>query len=579
MVDKTYLKLFSGYERIIISVGVIVLLILGFMPSDLFWVIIKIVVGLGLVFAVFTIFAAPTTGDAKNGGDDFPDMEEENQDWLQLENDQDVEKAFSAFLENTLQLIKKVMVSDTVGLLFANYSKKQFTIRKILSDSPEQLISGNSFDILKGLPSLILRNRTPLIENHLPESPEILPYYRIGENPSRSFIGVPIYFNDLIIGVLCADSQVEEAYSSDDLQILQQFARLITVQLLNSNKLYEYETENWVANVLYQVSQEINQINGFDELWRYLLSKVPEIVPCDRVSIARRTEDGRAEIVALSAGIGNVKIGKQIPLTEGIIGWVIRKNQPLMVEDFSGKEKYVPRFFAEETPAKEFLSLLSVPVSADGRAVAAICLEAYKADQFKEQHKQILQTLANLAASIFSKIQIIEHLKQTNERDAATGLSNRRAFYWLFPRLLRLADDSRLPVFVLFLRLSFQLKTESEESRQKTIREFLTLLLPSLPENDYIFRLFSDTFAVMSLSKKPDDLLKEANDLLAKVSGKKVWADGEADRVRLNIGILDRAVLSANVEEVLENGRRALEQAEEKGGSNFVILQQDLKPI
>ena len=84
------------------------------------------------------------------------------------------------------------------------------------------------------------------------------------------------------------DSEVEEAYSNEDLDILRHFGNLITVQIFGSNKLYDYESENWLANVLFDVSQEMNQIQSVEELWGYLLRKLPDIIGCDRISISQK---------------------------------------------------------------------------------------------------------------------------------------------------------------------------------------------------------------------------------------------------------------------------------------------------
>ncbi len=91
------------------------------------------------------------------------------QDWIKIANDQDVEELFQKFLDSSLQLVKRVLVSNTVILLFVNYSKKEFSVRHCISSNPDLMLPQNSFDIQKGLPSLVLRNRLALIENHLPE--------------------------------------------------------------------------------------------------------------------------------------------------------------------------------------------------------------------------------------------------------------------------------------------------------------------------------------------------------------------------------------------------------------------------
>ncbi len=568
---------FPGYGKLFLLLGIVTLFVLSLLPSSIYWIILKTVVFIFLIWVVQKgfHFGEIYLSEEEESKEEIPELNEEDQQWIKLDEDRDVEEIFADFLKNAIALVKTVLVSDTVALLFVNYSARKFTIREITSNHPENLVTRKSFDIMSGLPSLILRNRTPLIENHLPEGQEIVPYYQPGKSPAKSFIGTPVYFNDLIIGVLCADTGAEEAYSNEDLEILKNVARLITVQIHNSNKLYEYETENWVAKVLYEMSQGMNTITTTRELWRFLKKEIPEVIPCDRIAIVEREDSTMARIVGLNGGVGNVKEGKPIPLTEGIVGWVIRKNQPLMVDDFSQKENYVPRFFAEETPAREYLSLLCVPISEGDTSIGAICLEGYRARNFKDQQKRLLQTVANLAASIYTKTQMMDRLAQGNYIDSRTGLHNLNAFKWLFPIEFTRAISSPEKFFLIFLQLHFEMKSESREIFEKTVQEFLSLSLPLLKDVDYIFRLFPDTFAVISQSRGAEALKHWVLELIEKVTGKKVWAEGNSNEVGIHIGIIPHYSLTADAEEALQKGERMLDVAREKGFNAFAIYQAD----
>ncbi len=562
----------DGYK--IILLGVVVLFILGLLPTTTLWIFFKILFFLAFSVYLYNHYLA---GAFRNGvseeEEDFPELDEGEQEWLQIENDQDVEEAFGRFIENTLQLIKDVLVSDTVILLLANYSKKIFTIRHLVSSQPDLLISQKSFDYLKGLPSLVLRNRTPLIENHLPESSEILPYYRSENSTSNSFIGVPVHFNDLIIGVLCADTAAEEAYSNDDLSMMKNFSRLITTQLINSNKLYEYESENWVVNTLFEFSQGLNQIENIQKIWEYLSNKIPQFIPCDRISISLKLDEKQGEIRYLDGGTGNLKPGRKFPLNEGIVGWVIRKNQSLLVEDFSTKENYVPRFLAEETPAKEYLALLAIPISSNKNTIGAICLESYQPNSYKDQYRRIIQTIANQAGTVFITSQSLEKLQQFNYKDLDTQLENINAFNFILPREIKRARKLNLSMNVLFFKLYFQIKEDDPNLFKDTVNEFISLVLPSLEETDYIFRLNTDTFAIASVESDGIGLGQLSKKLLEKVKEKKVWANGQAYGFYISLGLIEDQHLSPDSKDLLTKGEVAIKQARLEGPNNLAFYQ------
>jgi putative methionine-R-sulfoxide reductase with GAF domain len=574
MVIKFIQSLPDHLKYLIILVGVVVLFIFGLLPHSFLWITLKIMLFLALLSFLFLIFQDSFEDGDEEDDEDFAKIADVKQEWLQIENDQDVEDLFQKFLDSTLKLIKKVLVSNTVTLLFANYKKKEFTIRHRVTDHPDLFITQNMIDIYKGLPSLVLRNRTPLIENHLPGAQEIIPYYQQNESPSSSFAAVPIFYKDYIIGVLCTDSEVEEAYSNEDLEILRHFGNLITVQIFGSNKLYEYESENWLANVLFDVSQEMNQIQSVEELWGYLLGKLPDIIGCDRISISKKLNEKQGEILGINGGTGNLKIGRQFGFNDGIVGWVMRKNQTLLVDDFSSKENYVPRFSASETPAKEYYSLLALPIATDKKPFAVICLESYRPRNFKEQHKRILQTICNQAANMYIMTRTLDHLRLLNYRDLETQLENLNAFKSLLPKEIKRATKLEYQNGLFFLKIYFQMKEEDKEIHKKTLMEFLSLILPNLSDSDYIFRLFPETFAILVSPLDGVKIQHMAEDLLEKFRQKKIWGDGQVFDFYVSIGIVPPEFITEDVEQVLHIGQESIKQSRLKGPNQIVVFQE-----
>ena len=542
-------------RSLIVLGGIVILFITGFLPQSLPWIVLNILVFVAVISLIIIQnhlpSENPSTEEVKNEPED---MENIPQDWIKISNDQDVEELFQKFLDSSLQLVKRVLVSNTVILLFVNYSKKEFNVRHTVTSNPELMIPQKSFDIHKGLPSLVLRNRQPLIENHLPEGQEIIPYYQLNENPSRSFAAVPVYYKDLIFGVLCVDSEVEEAYSNDDLEILRHFGSLISVQLFGSNKLYEYEAENWLVNTLFEVSQQMNQISSVDNLWNYLMKKIPEVIQCDRLSISRKIDDGKGQIVGINGGVGNLKSDRIFSLNEGIVGWVMRKNQPMLVEDFSQKENYVPRFYSQETPAKEYMALLILPIASGKNVLAAICLESFRVRNFKEQHKRILQTICNHAATIYLTTHSLDSLRLESFKDRQLEIENINAFKFVFPKELNRSKLLNYPLALIFISVEFQAKEKVPEVINRALSEFLSLVLPSLAHSDYIFRLSSEDFVILVSGSNGAANKDLAGLIVQKVSNKKIWADGQVGDFMINIGIVAQPWLTEDCQQILQLG-------------------------
>ncbi len=549
---------FDQYGHLVILGGLIAVFALGFLPSTVVWIGIKLVIFLAVLVLAYQYFAG--VQEEQNGEVEEPERSPDAQPWLNLESEEDIEHHFEAFLKTLLQTIKQNLVAETAILLFANYQKKQFTVRAVETDHQPHLVPAKFHPPMEGLPALILRNRTSLIENHLPEAQSILPYYRAGENPAASFLGVPVSFDGMPIGVLCVDTRVEEAYGNEDLEILQKFAELLRLQLLSSNKLYEYETENWIAKLLFEISGEFLKFQNEEELWNYLKKKIPKVIECQRFSIALRENERQGKIVCLDGGIGNLRAGLEFPLTEGIAGWVMRNNQSLLVEDFSRKENYVPRYFAQETPNREYLSLLAVPIPSRSGAQGSICLESVQRKQFNEQHKRILQTVANQVAVVLHNLHNLKILAKHNYDDLETGLLNYAAFLKFVPRELNRAKLLGLKTALVVLKLSFRLADNQEQLFPEVVKSFLSLLLPELPKTFYIFRLFSDVFAILVVGQDRVVLKEFPNRYLKQIREKKIWGDGQVHDLQIFVGGVSEEKLSASPGELQRQVTDLLEQ-------------------
>lgn len=570
MFDFVPRHLIQRYGHLLVLIGIVLLFILGLLPTTILWGAIKTIVFLGVVSFAFLYF---TNNSIENGSDEIPEEEPSaDEDWPVLENEEDIDRQFNLFLDATLSLIKNVLVADSVVLLFANYPKKTFTIRHTVSDKSELILREKAFEIKLGLPGILIHNRTPIIENHLPEGHNILPYYYDNEQSSRSFVGVPVYFNDFIIGVICADTRVEEAYSNDDLDILKQFAQILSIQLFSSNKLYEYKTENSVGNTLFEISNEMNRVQSQDGLWDYLIHKIPQILPCDRLSISLKVDEMTGEILRLEGGTGNLRKGSRFSLSEGIVGWIMRKKQSLLVEDFSSKENYVPRFTSDEFRGNDYFSLLGVPVSVDNSMLAAICLESRKTKNFDDEDKKVLQTIANQAAVVHKILLTVDNLKRYNYCDEETGLDNLTAFGKFLPKEIMKASGLGFNLDLVVIKTSFTMKEESETVHHKAIDNFLSLILPYISETGYIFRLFPDLFGIVLESPGPRDIMEYAGTLKQKVKGNKIWADGSVTDFDILIGVIRKQFLTSDVNDTLSKIEQVIAQAETENDGHAAVF-------
>lgn len=546
------------------------MLLVSFLPNTTLFIFIKLIVGVaisGTAYFYLREFADSSRSSrppVKKSDNTLTPSETSETTSANINAEEDAETHFNLFLETIVPLIQETIVSKTVVLLIVNYFKKTFYIRYKYSENPEAFSDSPDFDLNRGLMSIILKDRKALLENTLPASDDLLPYYR-GIGPAKSFLGVPLFFNDYIAGILCADSDVPESFSPDDLQILQNFGDLIGIQLAASNKLFEFESENRIIRLLFDFSKDLMAINDTEALWNYVCEKLSDVFESDRLMIISRKGENRGYISHIHGSVNALSTGYEFPDNEGVIGWVLRKNQSLMVEDFSKKENYIPRFQHDEPQVNDIQSLLAVPVSINDEATAIISVESVRPGKFDNQHKKIMETFAFQIAAFLGKIQSIERLQKDNPIDPYTRLGNETAFLNELNKEVERSRAFQKNFSLQLLRIRASNYDDGAAVDQQLAKEFITFTLPLVNSTNYIFRLEKNLFALIWPEAVVEEATASFEDIYEKVAAKKPWVDGLVEQINMNCGFIQYPATATSAAELIEKVQGALTLAEQKG--------------
>ncbi len=568
-------------KRMLPPVVLLLVLLIGFLPNSVFFFFLKIIIFIVLAGGImYFLKRSPLALD-----DETDRMEEASfqepvisppNSTLLLNSEEDIERHFNLFLETFLPLAKQILVANSVVLLLVNVYKRKFYIRAKHTDWEDSFTRESFFNLNEGLPGLILKSRKPLLENHLPESEHLLPYYQTATNPVRSFLGVPLFFDDYLIGIMCVDSEVEQSFSDEDQKILERLCDVLSIQLASSNKLYEYETKNWTTQFLSQFSKRLLEIQQTTDLFRFLGDELQSTFGADRVVISGRKNENGGKVLYVQGAPASLSVNEEFPDNEGIVGWVLRKNQSMLVEDFSTKENYIPRFLLSEKLDQEMKSFLAVPVAREDQVRLVIALESKQANSFTEQHKKILETISYQVAAFLEKATIVEQLESRNLIDPDTQLGNARAFLSELKKEISRSREFDKRFVLQLCKLNPNQAELDNELKNQLLNEFVSFLLPNLQPTDYIFRFSDMTFAIIRVEKKLKEILPEIRRVLGEISEKKAWANGFVEELYVNVGVVQFPEMGSEEPLLLENAQNALRKSEARG-FNIVEIYQGLE--
>ncbi len=201
---------------------------------------------------------------------------------------------------------------------------------------------------------------------------------------------------------------------------------------------------------LYEVSLDLSsQFKEKDVIFKFL-EIVKKVFSYDRLAIAFSKPNSEvAEIAYLDYSSPELKDEEIFPvktvfkISEGLNGYVLRKNEGLVVADLRKNSKvdsdfieaedgtreinFHPRYTNQEETSCGYRSFLAVPFDTIEKA-GIITIESKQSFFFNKENKEILKKLTVTLGGALDRASYYSELKQLASTDGLTRIPNRRAF-------------------------------------------------------------------------------------------------------------------------------------------------------
>jgi diguanylate cyclase (GGDEF)-like protein/putative nucleotidyltransferase with HDIG domain len=181
------------------------------------------------------------------------------------------------------------------------------------------------------------------------------------------------------------------------------------------------------AQYTLELVSELGNSLGMAEMLAVLSSRLTQLIPCDSIAVYERKDnllkpvyvDGRDRMLFSSL---------QIPLGEGLSGWVAKHNKPIL----NGNPSVEPGYLNDPKKFSLLRSALSVPLAGQESTVGVLTLYRSDADAFAPDHLRVLSGISSKIGLSFENALKYRALEASATTDYLTGLNNARA---LFDRL------------------------------------------------------------------------------------------------------------------------------------------------
>lgn len=278
---------------------------------------------------------------------------------------------------------------------------------------------------LEGLVGWVAATGKPVLVNDVSQEPRFAPYPDKEVDETQSEIVVPLKIGDQVIGVLDVESDRRNAFTQDDLFVLNTLAAQVAIAIEDA-RLYNLQKEEaYYLNALLQVAQNLSATLDLDEVLETIVRITPLLVGVARCAIFLYDARERVFVPAKAYGLSRalqVEFQRlRFPVdNELLFGKLLREQTPLVIEEAQRSEliesKYRQQFGMH--------SLLAVPLITHGQVIGAMWVDqGARPSQFTTREIQVVMAIASQAAIAIEGVRLLREAEDRRRIEYELGLA------------------------------------------------------------------------------------------------------------------------------------------------------------
>jgi sigma-B regulation protein RsbU (phosphoserine phosphatase) len=233
----------------------------------------------------------------------------------------------------------------------------------------------------------------------------------------RNSLGVPLMRGGSVRGAIEAINKEGGDFTSRDLEVLSALAEQIAIALDNASFYDTSRREAKQRQLLYEVGVRISSSLDLGEVLNLILDCLRQVVKYDAGGIFL-VDPETLEIIRLTTSGYEPANEKwvEVKFGEGMVGWVAKSGEPVIVDDVSKDARYMS---ARDATRSEIV----VPLFADEKIVGVLNLESDRVGAFSEEDLALIKAFGSHAAISIERAvlhaELIEKRRLEDELDIA----------------------------------------------------------------------------------------------------------------------------------------------------------------
>lgn len=479
---------------------------------------------------------------------------------------------FVRLVAQTLNAVARSIQARSIVYFWVNLERGHVLPEATVATGNVEVKTGTRFPIGTDIISQIARSGVPeIITDISPAAGRELIQYYARETDTRSFVGVPVFFRREVVGVLAADSNIENAFDEGAVATLAEYTRLISGLIRSYTEKFDLQLSARTLDAFEQMHRAFTGTSLTPEaVAKMLVEHVSQLFDSAYVScVLFDTERGEWRIAAIQSDTLKWEVKALQPDMHGsLIGRATRFAEEIYIAQV-GKEV---RFrMGEKLPTGG--TFLTLPLVAAAKCYGALAIEHPGASAYIPRDVDILRDLVRYAAMAIEVYNANQAVESQSVFDEVTGLYNSDYLYSALTREVSRSRDFTVPLTLALISVDMpgSLQVKGQPELEETIYAHVGAMISrAIRPYDTAGRLPDGGFGVVLIGKNDQQAYLWGEKLRKEIAGRVISVGQRKLSVTISTGLCDLGDLEG-ADTVINGARQALETAR-KGEGNAIVL-------
>ncbi|HUE99719.1 MAG TPA: GAF domain-containing protein [Anaerolineales bacterium] len=266
----------------------------------------------------------------------------------------------------------------------------------------------------RGLAGWVIRNHKAalILDTSKDERWLMRPDDAMDKSGIKSAICVPLLAREKLVGVLTLVHPAPNAFSEEQLDLMQAIADQAGIAVLNARLYTESQRQARVMTALAEGAAAMNASLRIEDVYQRILIQTMQALQVETVAVGMLDGDQIVYRAAAGQSAGNI-LGRKIALGEGIAGSAALEGHGVVVPDVSQDKKYGE---SDKFGGVEMRAVVVAPIQSQGRVIGVIEAINPIAKSFDPDALLVMTGIGGLAGTTIQNAQLFERLQAAHQR-------------------------------------------------------------------------------------------------------------------------------------------------------------------